>query len=145
MLDNLIFKKWYLLLCFSFIRYRRRHVVARTVIVTILMLLKASSFFLLLRPTKVCLFVGTAIIGMCTSAVSSILASMETKLFGDNLTLPQMIVIANITIIGSLLFGDIVAVIMIKKWKKDITCSSDLIVIRECSSHGFVFVTWEPY
>lgn len=55
------------------------------------------------------LYVGTAILGICTGAITSISVSATTELFGtNNFGLNHNILISNIPI-GSFLFGDFAA------------------------------------
>lgn len=85
--------------------------VSRPASVAILMVPMAGSFFLILIPTKVCLFISTAIIGVCSGAITSIAISMTADLFGPkNFGVNHNIVVANIPI-GSFVFGYIAAIL----------------------------------
>lgn len=88
---------------------RRNYVLPRTALVAILMVPTSSSFFLLLSSSKVSLFISTAIIGMCTGAMTSIAVSLTSDLFGlENFSVNHNLIVANIPV-GSLLFGYIAA------------------------------------
>ncbi|XP_008799859.2 protein NUCLEAR FUSION DEFECTIVE 4-like isoform X1 [Phoenix dactylifera] len=95
--------------------FSSRHMVSRPASMVLLMIPMAASFFLLLNPTKACLFIGTAIIGMCTGAMTSIAVSVTSELFGsEHFGVNHNILIANIPL-GSLLFGYIAAFIYDKE------------------------------
>ncbi|KAG4966432.1 hypothetical protein JHK85_041407 [Glycine max] len=69
----------------------------------------AGAFFLLLNKTHLALYVSTAIIGVCTGAITSISVSTTTELFGTkNFSVNHNVVVANIPV-GSLLFGYLAA------------------------------------
>lgn len=64
-----------------------------------------GGFFLLLSPSDVSLCVSTAIIAICTGAITSISVSTTSELFGaNNFSINHNIVVANIPF-GSFLFG----------------------------------------
>ncbi|KAJ6822017.1 protein NUCLEAR FUSION DEFECTIVE 4-like [Iris pallida] len=90
---------------------RSKYMVSRPASVAILMVPMAGSFFLLLIPNTISLFVGTAIIGACSGAITSIAVSMTSDLFGpQHFSVNHNIVVANIPL-GSLVFGYISAII----------------------------------
>ncbi|ONK77083.1 uncharacterized protein A4U43_C02F2930 [Asparagus officinalis] len=94
---------------------RSKYMVSRPAFVATLMVPMAGSFFLLLVPTKAFLFFSTAIIGMCTGAITSIAVSMTADLFGlEKFSVNHNIVVANIPI-GSFVFGYIAALIYDKE------------------------------
>jgi len=65
----------------------------------------AGAFFLLLNTTNISLYISTAIIGVCTGAITSISVSTTTELFGTrNFSVNHNVVVANIPI-GSFIFG----------------------------------------
>eukprot|EP01018_Ginkgo_biloba_P004610 Gb_23375 [translate_table: standard] len=71
----------------------------------ILMLPMAAAFFLLLTNTSVSLYIGTAVLGICTGAITSIAISTTSELFGlKNFGVNHNLVVVNIPL-GSLLFG----------------------------------------
>jgi MFS family permease len=75
----------------------------------------AISFFLLLNPSKLSLFVGTAIIGTATGAITSLAVSVTSELFGfKHFAMNHNILVANIPI-GSFLFGYMAARIYDRK------------------------------
>ncbi|KAK8925888.1 hypothetical protein KSP39_PZI018585 [Platanthera zijinensis] len=85
--------------------------ISKTGTISALMVAMAASFFLLLFPSNAALLVSTAIIGLCSGAISSIAVSVSAELFGhENFGVNHNIVIANIPI-GSFVFGTIAAVI----------------------------------
>ncbi|CAI9288171.1 unnamed protein product [Lactuca saligna] len=68
-----------------------------------------GAFFLLLNGSNICLHISTAIIGICTGAISSASVSTTAELFGaKNFGVNHNIVVVNIPI-GSFLFGDMAA------------------------------------
>lgn len=88
-----------------------RRMVSRPASMAGLMTPMAASFFLLLKPAKAILFFGTAIIGFCSGAMTSLAVSVTSELFGhENFGVNHNILIANIPL-GSFLFGYIAAAI----------------------------------
>ncbi|KAL0389104.1 UNVERIFIED_CONTAM: protein NUCLEAR FUSION defective [Sesamum calycinum] len=70
-----------------------------------------GAFFLLLNLHDVSLYASTAIIGICTGAITSISVSTTTQLFGaKNFGVNHNILVSNIPI-GSFLFGDFAALL----------------------------------
>lgn len=70
-----------------------------------------GAFFLLLSRQDISLYVGTAIIGIGTGAITSISVSTTAELFGTkNFGVNHNIVVCNIPI-GSFLFGDFAALV----------------------------------
>ncbi|KAK1426862.1 hypothetical protein QVD17_15542 [Tagetes erecta] len=91
----------------SRIKYR----VSRPAIIALLMLPMTTSFFLLLNDSSLCLHISTAIIGLCTGAITSISVSTTIELFGtNNFGVNHNIVVTNIPI-GSFLFGNMAALL----------------------------------
>ena len=69
----------------------------------------AGSFFLLLNGTNLSLYISTAIIGVCTGAITTISVSTTTELFGtQNFGQNHNILVTNIPI-GSFIFGYLAA------------------------------------
>ncbi|ESW18843.1 hypothetical protein PHAVU_006G075300 [Phaseolus vulgaris] len=65
----------------------------------------SGAFFLLLNKTDLALYVSTAVIGVCTGAITSIAVSTTTELFGTkHFSVNHNVVVANIPI-GSFIFG----------------------------------------
>ncbi|GKV09617.1 hypothetical protein SLEP1_g21089 [Rubroshorea leprosula] len=88
---------------------RSKHMISRPACVAALMVPTAGAFFLLLNPTNRSLYISTAIIGVCTGAITSMSVSITTELFGTkNFGVNHNIVVANIPI-GSFLFGYLAA------------------------------------
>lgn len=70
-----------------------------------------GAFFILLINSNICLHISTAIIGLCTGAISSMAVSATTELFGaKGFGINHNIVIINIPI-GSFIFGEMAAVL----------------------------------
>ncbi|KAL0419281.1 UNVERIFIED_CONTAM: protein NUCLEAR FUSION defective [Sesamum radiatum] len=70
-----------------------------------------GAFFLLLSAHDVSLYASTAVIGICTGAITSISVSTTIELFGTkNFGVNHNCVVSNIPI-GSFLFGDFAAVL----------------------------------
>jgi len=75
----------------------------------------SGAFFLLLNKTDIVLYTSTAVIGVCTGAITSIAVSTTTELFGTNhFSVNHNVVVANIPI-GSLIFGYSAALIYRKE------------------------------
>ncbi|KAG4955040.1 hypothetical protein AAZX31_14G186400 [Glycine max] len=89
--------------------YRGKFTISRPATMVALMAPTAGAFFLLLNKTHLALYVSTAIIGVCTGAITSISVSTTTELFGTkNFSVNHNVVVANIPV-GSLLFGYLAA------------------------------------
>ena len=70
-----------------------------------------GAFLLLLNSSTLSLYIGTAIIGACSGAVTSIAVSATPELFGTkNFAVNHNVVVTNIPI-GSFLFGYFAAVL----------------------------------
>ncbi|KAJ4719097.1 protein NUCLEAR FUSION DEFECTIVE 4 [Melia azedarach] len=75
----------------------------------------AGAFILLLNKSNIALYTSTAIIGVCTGAITSISVSTTTELFGSkNFSVNHNVVVANISI-GSFLFGYLAAFVYRKQ------------------------------
>ncbi|XP_058110552.1 protein NUCLEAR FUSION DEFECTIVE 4 [Magnolia sinica] len=84
---------------------KNRYMVSRTASIATYMAPMAGAFFLLLSTTNLSLYISTAIIGVCTGAITSVAVSTTSELFGaKNFSINHNIIVANIPI-GSLLFG----------------------------------------
>lgn len=93
----------------------------------------AVAFFLLLNKTHLALFVSTAIIGVCTGAITSISVSTTTELFGTkNFSVNHNVVVANIPV-GSFLFGYLAALVYNKGGREDGKCMG-----MECYRNTFI-------
>ncbi|KAL6002983.1 hypothetical protein ACLOJK_023205 [Asimina triloba] len=100
----------------------------------------AGAFFLLLNPTNLSLYISTAVIGVCTGAITSIAVSTTTELFGPkNFSVNHNIIVANIPI-GSFVFGFLAALLYQSQGKKQINggkclgfeCYKETFVIWGC-------------
>ncbi|XP_020207102.1 protein NUCLEAR FUSION DEFECTIVE 4 [Cajanus cajan] len=95
----------------------------------------AGAFFLLLNKTHLALYVSTAIIGLCTGAITSISVSITTELFGTkNFSVNHNVVVANIPV-GSFLFGYLAAIVYHKGEYEDGKCMG-----MEC--YKTTFIIW---
>ncbi|PON66193.1 Major facilitator [Trema orientale] len=102
----------------SFLDYyfsRRKYVVSRPALIAVLVAPMGGAFFLLLNSTNLSLYISTAVIGVCTGAISSISVSTTTELFGaKNFSVNHNVLVANIPI-GSFLFGSLAALLYHKE------------------------------
>ncbi|XP_052185298.1 protein NUCLEAR FUSION DEFECTIVE 4-like [Diospyros lotus] len=100
----------------------------------------AASFFLLLNPTNLSLCISTAIIGLCTGAITTISVSTTTHLFGTkNFSVNHNILIANIPI-GSFIFGDLAALIYRRESSAAGSSINGRCMGAEC--YGTTFIIW---
>lgn len=84
--------------------------ISRPALIVALVAPIGGAFFLLLNPASFSLFLGTAIIGVCTGAITSIAVSITTELFGTkNFSVNHNVVVANISV-GSFVFGYLSAI-----------------------------------
>ncbi|KAM1205051.1 hypothetical protein ACFX2G_006000 [Malus domestica] len=98
---------------------RSKYMISRPALVVALMAPIAGAFFLLLNPANLSLFISTAIIGVCTGAITSIAVSITTELFGTkSFSVNHNVVVANISI-GSFVFGYLSAVLYHKEGNHD--------------------------
>lgn len=82
-----------------------KYMISRPASMAILMAPMSGAFFLLLNSKTYSLYVSTAIIGVCTGAITSLSVSTTTELFGaKNFSVNHNVLIANIPI-GSFIFG----------------------------------------
>ncbi|KAJ4837854.1 hypothetical protein Tsubulata_019734 [Turnera subulata] len=94
---------------------RSRYMISRPASIAALMGPIAGAFFLLLNTTHICLYISTAVIGICTGAITSISVSTTTELFGmKNFGVNHNVVVANIPI-GSFVYGYMAALIYRKQ------------------------------
>ncbi|KAK0597530.1 hypothetical protein LWI29_026219 [Acer saccharum] len=90
---------------------RSKYMLSRTASIVALMAPMAASFLLLLNPTNLALYLSTAVIGVCTGAITSIAVTMTTELFGaKNFSVNHNVVVANIPI-GSFVYGYLAALV----------------------------------
>ncbi|KAF7153900.1 hypothetical protein RHSIM_Rhsim01G0241300 [Rhododendron simsii] len=96
----------------------------------------SASFFLLLNKTTLSLYISTAVIGLCTGAITSIAVSTTTELFGaKNFSVNHNIVVANIPI-GSFVFGNAAALL----YRSKINTEDGRCMGTEC--YQTTFVIW---
>ncbi|KAE9596076.1 hypothetical protein Lal_00030595 [Lupinus albus] len=94
---------------------RGRYKISRPASMAAMMAPTAGAFFLLMNKTHIALYTSTAIIGVCTGAITSISVSTTTELFGTkNFSVNHNVVVANIPI-GSFLFGYLAALVYHKE------------------------------
>ncbi|KAG7971145.1 hypothetical protein I3843_07G121200 [Carya illinoinensis] len=121
--------------CFSRTRYE---VISRpTSLAAVSMALMALAFFLLIVPssTTILLYISTAIIGVCTGAISSVGVCITADLFGrEKFSRNHNVVIANIPV-GSLTFGCLAAFLYRREGNGDVICMG-----MKC--YGTTFVIW---
>ncbi|XP_019178729.1 PREDICTED: protein NUCLEAR FUSION DEFECTIVE 4-like [Ipomoea nil] len=83
--------------------------ISRPASIAVMMAPMCGAFFLLLHGGHGCLYTSTAIIGVCTGAITSVAVSTTTELFGaKNFGVNHNILVTNIPI-GSFIFGDFAA------------------------------------
>ncbi|KAF3454830.1 hypothetical protein FNV43_RR05278 [Rhamnella rubrinervis] len=120
----------------SFLDYyisRSKHMVSRPGLIVLSMVPMAGAFFLLLSPTNISLYIGTAIIGVCSGAITSIAVTTTRELFGtENFSVNHNIVVANIPL-GSLIFGYMAAMLYRKEGNRDGKCMG-----LKCYRNNFV-------
>ncbi|KAK4274886.1 hypothetical protein QN277_018051 [Acacia crassicarpa] len=109
--------------------------ISRPASMAALMAPTAGSFLLLLNRTELALYMSTAIIGVCTGAITSLSVSTTTELFGTkNFSVNHNIVVTNIPI-GSFVFGYLAAQIYHKEQGEDGKC-----IGMEC--YRTTFIIW---
>ncbi|MED6175903.1 hypothetical protein PIB30_082731 [Stylosanthes scabra] len=75
----------------------------------------SCAFFLLQNSTEISLYISTAVIGVCTGAITSIAVSTTTELFGTkHFSVNHNVVVANIPM-GSFIFGYSAAILYRKE------------------------------
>ncbi|XWS71920.1 hypothetical protein CRYUN_Cryun03dG0179900 [Craigia yunnanensis] len=101
---------------------RKKYMISRTAFVVALMAPTGGAFFLLVNTTNLSLYISTAIIGVCTGAITSISVSLTTELFGTKIFgVNHNVVVVNIPI-RSFLFGYLAALIYRKEGNADGKC-----------------------
>ncbi|KAJ8624562.1 hypothetical protein MRB53_033092 [Persea americana] len=94
---------------------KSRYAVSSTACIATLMAPMTGAFFMLLNTTTISLYISTAVIGVCTGAITSIAVATTSELFGTkNFSVNHNIIVANIPI-GSLLFGYFAAILYQKE------------------------------
>ncbi|XP_048140147.1 protein NUCLEAR FUSION DEFECTIVE 4-like [Rhodamnia argentea] len=118
---------------FDYLFERRRYVVSRPAAMAALMAPMVGAYFLLLNHAPAALYVSTAIIGVCTGAITSISVSTTTELFGTkNFGVNHNVVVTNIPI-GSFVFGYGAALLYRRRRGGDAKCMG-----MDCYSTTFV-------
>ncbi|KAF3644812.1 Peroxidase 52 [Capsicum annuum] len=114
---------------FDYLFSRSKYAVSRPATIAMTLAPMTGAFFLLLNNSHIALYTSTAIIGICTGAITSISVSQTTELFGaKNFGVNHNIVVANIPI-GSFLFGDLAAMLYRRQGNSSTIiglCSADL-------------------
>ncbi|KAK6935662.1 LOW QUALITY PROTEIN: Nodulin-like [Dillenia turbinata] len=115
---------------------RSKHLMSRPASVVLLLMAPLSgAFFLLVNGANFSLYLGTAIIGVCTGAITSIAVSMTTELFGTkNFGKNHNVVVANIPL-GSFVFGYTAALLYRREGNGEGRCLG-----IEC--YKKTFITW---
>ncbi|OWM68319.1 hypothetical protein CDL15_Pgr004801 [Punica granatum] len=117
----------------DYLFYRQKYMISRPACVVALMAPMTGSFFLLLNPSNLCLYISTAVIGVCTGAITSISVSLTTELFGKkNFGVNHNVLVANIPI-GSFVFGYLAAVLYRREGNGDGKC-----IGMECYRNTFI-------
>ncbi|KAJ6758209.1 putative NODULIN-LIKE PROTEIN [Salix koriyanagi] len=112
---------------------RSRYMKSRPACIAALMAPMAGAFFLLLSTANISLYISTAIIGVCTGAITSISVSTTTELFGTkNFSVNHNVVVANIPV-GSFIFGYSAALFYRREASEDGKCMG-----MECYRNTFI-------
>ncbi|KAL3719861.1 hypothetical protein ACJRO7_004790 [Eucalyptus globulus] len=118
---------------FDYLFERRKYVVSRPAAMAALMAPMVGAYFLLLSPATGALYVSTAVIGVCTGAITSISVATTTELFGTkNFGVNHNILVTNIPV-GSFAFGYGAALLYRSRRGSDGKCMG-----MECYSTTFV-------
>ncbi|KAL5825767.1 hypothetical protein ACOSQ3_021830 [Xanthoceras sorbifolium] len=100
---------------FDYFFSRSKYMISRPASIVALMAPMAASFLLLLNPTNFALYLSTAVVGVCTGAITSISVALTTELFGaKNFSVNHNVVVANIPI-GSFVYGYLAALVYRKE------------------------------
>ncbi|XP_031266241.1 protein NUCLEAR FUSION DEFECTIVE 4-like [Pistacia vera] len=120
---------------FDYFFSRSKYMISSTGAIVALMAPMAGAFILLLNTTNLALYVSTAIIGICTGAISTLSVATTTELFGSkNFGVNHNIVVSNIPI-GSFLYGYLAALIYHKGSNEHGQC-----IGMDC--YRFTFIFW---
>lgn len=112
--------------------------LSRPASIVALMAPMAASFLLLINPTNLALYLGTAIIGVCTGAITSISVATTTELFGTkNFSVNHNVVVSNIPI-GSFLYGYLAAYVYRKEASNNGGNDSGKCMGMECYRNTFL-------
>lgn len=114
---------------------RTKHMISRPATIIALMAPTAGAFFLLTNSADLSLHISSAIIGVCSGAITSIAVSTTTELFGTkNFSVNHNVVVANIPI-GSFLFGYLAACLYHKEGNGHGKCMG-----MDC--YKYTFIIW---
>ncbi|WOL18005.1 protein NUCLEAR FUSION DEFECTIVE 4 [Canna indica] len=115
---------------------KRKLMISRPASMATLMAPMAGAFFVLLNPSRLCLYISTAIIGAFTGAITSIAVSATTELFGTkHFSVNHNIVVTNIPL-GSFVFGYLAALL----YQRGVEEGSH--VCRGAACYGKTFIVW---
>ncbi|XP_022863409.1 protein NUCLEAR FUSION DEFECTIVE 4-like [Olea europaea var. sylvestris] len=90
---------------------KSKYMISRPAAMTCMIIPMCGAMFLLVNKQDIWLYISTAIIGICTGAITTISVSTTTQLFGTkNFGVNHNILVSNIPI-GSFLFGDLAALL----------------------------------
>ncbi|KAL3850548.1 hypothetical protein ACJIZ3_012430 [Penstemon smallii] len=90
---------------------RSKFTVSRSAAMGLMMVPMCGAFFLLINEKNMSLYISTAVIGICTGAITSISVPTTIELFGTkNFGVNHNILVSNIPI-GSFMFGDFAALL----------------------------------
>ncbi|KAL2488564.1 protein NUCLEAR FUSION DEFECTIVE 4-like [Forsythia ovata] len=90
---------------------KSKYMVSRPAAMACMIIPMCGAFVLLVNKQDIWLYISTAIIGICTGAITTISVSTTTQLFGTkNFGVNHNILVSNIPI-GSFLFGDFAALL----------------------------------
>ncbi|XP_009604567.1 protein NUCLEAR FUSION DEFECTIVE 4-like [Nicotiana tabacum] len=119
---------------FDYLFSRSKYAISRPATIAVTLAPMTGAFFLLLHKSHIALYISTAIIGVCTGAITSISVAQTTELFGTkNFGVNHNIVVANIPI-GSFLFGDLAAMI----YRRQANSSDGICLGMKCFQTTFV-------
>ncbi|XP_020215331.1 protein NUCLEAR FUSION DEFECTIVE 4 [Cajanus cajan] len=113
--------------------YRGKCKVSRPASILAVMVPTSGAFFLLLNKSDLALYISTAVIGVCTGAITSLAVSTTTELFGTkHFSVNHNVVVANIPI-GSFVFGYTAALFYRKEGNENGKCMG-----MECYRNTFI-------
>lgn len=120
--------------CDTNFAFRGKPTISRPACMVALMAPTAGAFFLLHNSTDVALYISTAVIGVCTGAITSIAVSTTSELFGTNhFSVNHNVLVANIPM-GSFIFGYSAALI----YRKEGNNEHGKCMGMECYSNTFI-------
>ncbi|KAL2333046.1 hypothetical protein Fmac_014259 [Flemingia macrophylla] len=118
---------------FMYYFYRGKCKISRPGSMLAAMVPISGAFFLLLNKTNLALYISTAVIGVCTGAITSLAVSTTTELFGTkHFSVNHNVVVANIPM-GSFVFGYSAALIYHQEGDENGKCMG-----MECYRNTFI-------